>query len=167
MNMKKILLVSLILLAILSSIAVVSAGWLDGMVECDSFKFKQPDGYSGSGEGDIISLQKADDDFIIVSEISEENYTDFMNTDFESEYSDYTSYGDDGSLTFSSVIFFNEINEPHMRIIVFKGSCCMVRAVMEKDGSFYSVLVQNPYKTEAIVDDVQICKDIYDSLERV
>lgn len=73
-------------MAILSSVAVVNAGWFDGMVECDSYKFKVPDGYSGSGNGSAVLLTGNEESILAVQEISKDNFTDFMNTDFTQDY---------------------------------------------------------------------------------
>ena len=158
MDKKRILLISLVVVMIASSLTIVSAGWFDNFVEADTFKFEKPDGYSGSGGEGVIILTKdgVDSDMIKVSKSNKENYTAFIEKDF--------------SALPDNVEVLKDVKEDNMRIVVEKNELMrtgFTTALVEKDGSYYSISMQHTYSTDAIDSDIQKVKDIYNSLEAI
>ena len=158
MDIKRILLVSLVVVMIASSLTIVSAGWFDNFVEADTFKFEKPDGYSGSGgEGFVILTNDSEDtDLIQVSKSTKDNYTAFVEKDF----SDLPQ----------NVKVLKDVKDDNMRIIVEKNELMgtgLTIAKMQKNDTYYTISMQHTYSTNSIDSDIQKVKDIYNSIEEI
>lgn len=169
MNMKRILLVVIILMIVTSSVSIVSAGWFDNYIEGATFKFEVPEGYSGDtlGTGVLLTYNDDNTNVIQVNEIDKDNYTSFKDSDSGASFVETSVNGESAD---DSNELLKEVNEDNLKIVVQKNTIMKMgftNAVMQKDGSYYSVSIAHTYDTNLINTDIQNIKDIYDSLEKL
>ena len=167
MDVKKIILFTVVLMIAVSSLSMVSAGWFDNNIEASTFKFEMPEGYSGDslGDGVLLTHEKDGTNLIQVNEIDKANFTSFMNGDPIS----FVEASVNGESADSSNQVVKEVKEDNYRIVAQKNDLmgmAFTNAVIEKDGSYYSVFISHKYDTSLIDKDIQIVKDIFDSLEK-
>ena len=167
MDVKKIILFTVVLMIAVSSLSMVSAGWFDNNIEASTFKFEMPEGYSGDslGDGVLLTHEKDGTNLIQVNELDKANFTSFMNGDPIS----FVEASVNGESADSSNQVVKEVKEDNYRIVAQKNDLmgmAFTNAVIEKDGSYYSVFISHKYDTSLIDKDIQIVKDIFDSLEK-
>ena len=167
MDVKKIILFTVVLMIAVSSLSMVSAGWFDNNIEASTFKFEMPEGYSGDslGDGVLLTHEKDGTNLIQVNELDKANFTSFMN----GEPVSFVETSVNGESADSSNQVVKEVKEDNYRIVAQKNDLmgmAFTNAAIEKDGSYYSVFISHKYDTSLIDKDIQIVKDIFDSLEK-
>ena len=173
MNIKKIMILSVLAVMLLGCISTASAGWFDNKVESDTYKFDCPKDYHQESDAEDLNGTKyvylTDDngDYkILVSEVTEENYTNFSQKEFKNESGEYNLDSDSFSLKTGHTIL-KDIKEDNMRIVTFSyPGVYATRSLIQKDGYYYQIDIQHEPNDDVLGKDIQIIKDIHNSLER-
>lgn len=168
MNMKKILLLAIVLLIAVSSLGMLSAGGSDNHIEGFSFKFAVPDGYSGERIKTGVILTKDDDVYnkIKVDTLSSDNYTDFMNSESGLRFAVASRSGNTAEDSYEVV---KDFKEGDMRIVVQNNSVLektFTNGVIKKDGKYYYVSLIRYSHLGSVDSDVEIVKGILNSIEK-
>jgi len=178
MNTKKTLLLAVILVVVISSLGMVSAGWFGSDdVETSSFKFECPDGYNQVDYattfsntalpiGDPLYLNGTNDSKIMVAEISKEMYDNLSAKEYKNTSSDDLPAEWSGTaLAMGDKVKMDETEGP-MRIVSQTSSLgTETLGITEIDGKYYSVEIAHTLEYIDPKEDADLIKNIFSSLE--
>ena len=172
MNIKRIMLLTGVIMIAIASLSIASAGWFDSDVEADTFKFAPVDGFSDNNADMKNGVQLVSDDkgllnTITVREIDKKEYKTIE--DAESPASLFVDMSVNGEEVTGGDDYFEVLknyDEGGVKIVVEKmlSDHQYTTAIFEKDGSYYCVQIMD---SDSPDKDIQIVKNIYDSLEKL
>lgn len=171
MNVKGIFVVFVLLVAVFATVNVISAGWFDNNVVADDFQFAPITNYSyytDIYDGVRLASDESLSNTIVVRESNKENFTKLIESESPANliYSSFLN-GKQMDHPFEKI---KSVNESNIHIIVEKNnagpSVSVTTGLFEKDGFYYHVHIRHHYDPDLVDDDIQIVKDIQQSLER-
>lgn len=171
METKKIFAILVFLVVIFGTLNVISAGWFDSDIEADSFKFAPIDGYSKNSDYQNGVQLTSDKDSLLntiaVTKLTKESYDSLKAIPSPASLNSNVSVnGQQVENPFETV---KTVNESNLFIISEKcvegPSISVTTGLFEKNGSFYEVQITHSTGESAADKDIQIIKDIFNSIE--
>lgn len=176
MDIRKMILVCAVFMILISSVSMVSAGWFDNNVEADTFKFEGIDGFSDNDADVENGVQLVSDDSslmntITVREIEKTEYDTIVNSESPASLfvdMNVTEYKNGEQVSSGSANFdvLKKYDENGVKVVVeeFLTNHIYTTGTFEKDGSYYCIQIMG---SDSPDKDIQIVKDIHDSLEKI
>ena len=181
METKKIAIIAVIVIVIAAIICIFAAGLFNGNIDGGTFEFAPVEDYALSeaiDDGVALDSNSTLEGRITVKEIDKNKYDKLKSESPASQYSTITVNGKDIDEPYEAIKTVNESNlyiisekmsedkVPSTMISMNLSTTQVTTGLFEKDGSYYMVQIFHKLDENAIDGDIQIIKDIFNSLKK-